>query len=192
VLGSLNYVNLLADYRRYIMPVMPVTLAFRFMTFGRYGSGAEDSRLVPFFIGYPFLVRGYDSGSFSSRECNIRLNVVSSCPIYDNLFGSRFAVLNFEFRVPLLGALGIFPTMGAPPAEIGAFFDAGLAGGGFRRSGFGVPDEVIEIEHSVVKSLGGFARLNLFGFAIVELDYVWPIDRPEKSPFIVLQFNPGF
>ncbi len=192
VLGSLNYVNLLGDYRRYIMPVMPLTLAFRFMTFGRYGSGAEDPRLVPFFIGYPFLVRGYDSGSFSTRECNIVPNAVSTCPIYDNLFGSRFAVFNFEVRVPLLGALGLFPTQGAPPAAIGAFFDAGLAGGGFRRSGFGVPDEVINIDHSVVTSIGGFTRLNLFGFAIIELDYVWPIDRPEKSPFFVLQFNPGF
>jgi Tol biopolymer transport system component len=192
VVGSLDYVNLLGDYRRYLMPVMPLTVAFRLMTVGRYGSGAEDPRLVPFYIGYPFLVRGYDDGSFSSRECNIVPGQISTCPVYDNLFGSRFGVFNFELRLPLLGALGVFPAQGAPPAEIGTFFDAGLAGGRFRRTAIGVGSQLVEIDHTPVTSLGGFMRLNLFGFAIVELDYVWPMDRPEKNPYFVFQFNPGF
>ena len=35
-----------ADYRRYVMPVRPLTFAFRGLHYGRYGSGGEDSRLV--------------------------------------------------------------------------------------------------------------------------------------------------
>ena len=58
--GSINFTSLLADYRRYFMPVSFYTIAARVMHYGRYGSGGEDPRLFPLFIGYPNLVRGYD------------------------------------------------------------------------------------------------------------------------------------
>ncbi|MGD0783994.1 MAG: hypothetical protein ABSA30_14190, partial [Candidatus Aminicenantales bacterium] len=50
--GTLNFTTLLADYRKYIVPVRPFTLAFRLSTYGRYGSGADDPRFYPFYIGY--------------------------------------------------------------------------------------------------------------------------------------------
>ncbi len=51
-IGSITYYDVLADYRRYFMPVRPWTLVFRFLTFGRFGPGAEDDRLYPLFLGY--------------------------------------------------------------------------------------------------------------------------------------------
>jgi len=36
--GNLNFVSVLADFRRYFVPVKPFTLAFRVLHYGRYGS----------------------------------------------------------------------------------------------------------------------------------------------------------
>src|SRR5262249_14251943 len=102
--GSINYTGLLADLRKYLMPVRPVTIAGRLMTYGRYGSGAEDQRLYPLFLGYPDLVRGYDYGSFSASECGVNTN--GACPVFDQLIGSRLLVGNVEVRAPLLGLFG--------------------------------------------------------------------------------------
>ena len=44
----------------------------------------------------------------------------------------------------------------------------------------------------LVKSVGGGARVNLFGFAVVEVDYVKPLDRPQKGWIWVFNFSPGF
>src|SRR5262249_172735 len=81
--GSLQYTSLLADYRRYFMPVSFYTIAARVMHYGRYGSGSDDERLFPLFLGYPDLVRGYDIGSFDASDCIP--TVVSSCPAFDPL-----------------------------------------------------------------------------------------------------------
>ena len=72
------------------MPIRPVTIAARVLHYGRYGSGAEDQRLYPLFVGYPDLVRGYDTGSFSASECGTQAN--GSCPVFDSLVGSRMLV----------------------------------------------------------------------------------------------------
>ena len=67
--GSVRFNSVLADYRRYFMPAPFFTIATRVMHYGRYGSGAEDPRLTPLYIGYPALVRGYDVDSFSATDC---------------------------------------------------------------------------------------------------------------------------
>jgi WD40 repeat protein len=48
-LGSLNLINVLADYRRYIVPVRPFTIAARVVHYGRYLGDAQDQRLQPLF-----------------------------------------------------------------------------------------------------------------------------------------------
>jgi hypothetical protein len=91
----------LADYRRYLMPVRPYTFALRVMHYGRYGSGGEDDRLQPLFVGYPNLVRGYDVNSFS------RWSAVSRPTVRARLrpdAGQRVAVANLELRFPPFGA----------------------------------------------------------------------------------------
>jgi Tol biopolymer transport system component len=181
-LGSVNFTSALADFRQYVMPVRPVTLAGRVMHYGRYGSGGEDPRLGSLFLGYPNLVRGYDSGSFTASECGTG----GGCPVFDQLLGSRFLVANVEVRAPLLGLFGAKNLYGPVPLEIGAFFDAGVAwdsttspslfGGG----------------RQLVKSIGAVTRLNLFGFAVLQLDYVKPLDRAGKSPYFTFNILSGF
>jgi outer membrane protein assembly factor BamA len=208
--GDLNYVTALVDYRRYIMPVRPTTFAFRLLHFGRYGSDAEatwgdiDSNPVPgyenvrvlsdLYLGWPSIIRGYNDGSFSAQEC--ASSIVSSCDVFNNLFGSRIASASFEYRIPLIGFFGVIPSAGAPPVEIAPFFDAGMAwrdGTTPRFNCDGSPDQTILRNCSeVVASVGLAGRLNLLGFLIMELDFVNPLSRPDKGWYWQFSLLPAF
>jgi Tol biopolymer transport system component len=182
-LGSLNFTGVLADYRRYLMPVRPYTLAFRLLHYGRYGSGGEDPRIQPLFLGYPTLVRGYDFGSFEARECG---TTDGTCPVYDQLLGSRLAVANAELRFPPFSALGGRRFYGPLPLELLVFADAGVAWTADDKA------EFLGGERKTVKSWGAGARVNLFGFAVFEVDYVRPLDRPLKKSLWQFSFVGGF
>jgi hypothetical protein len=208
--GDLNYVNALVDFRRYIMPVRPTTFAFRILHFGRYGSDAEarwgdiTDNPVPgyenlrvlsdLYLGYPSIVRGFSDGSFSAQEC--ANSTTSSCDVFNNLFGTRIASANFEYRVPILGFFGIVPSAGAPPVEIAPFFDVGVAwrdGVTPRMNCNGSEGQTILVNCSeVVSSVGLAGRLNLLGFLIMELDFVNPITRPDKGWFFQFSLLPAF
>jgi hypothetical protein len=104
--GTVNFTGLLADYRRYFMPVPFYTLGVRTLHYGRYGN-----------IGNPGLVRGYDAYSIESSECIPTLS--SDCPVIDRLLGSRLLVANLEFRFPLLRPFGISRSMYGPlPVDV--------------------------------------------------------------------------
>jgi outer membrane protein assembly factor BamA len=106
--GSLDYVGVLGDYRRYFMPARPFTLAARLLHYGRYRSDGEDPRLQPLYLGYAGLVRGYNFGSFDPSECKPGPgDDPDSCPVFDQLLGSRIVVGSVELRFPLLGMLGV-------------------------------------------------------------------------------------
>ncbi len=184
--GDINFTGVLLDYRRYFMPAPFYTLATRVMHYGRYGRSGEDSRLYPLFIGYPTLVRGYDSGSFSASEC--RPDGVSDCPAYDQLIGSRMLVANVEFRFPLLRPFGASSGMYGPvPVEVGLFADAGAAWQQndplriFGESGRRDP----------VASIGATLRANLLGFLVAQADFTHPLNRPQKGFVFQFSLSPG-
>jgi Tol biopolymer transport system component len=182
--GTLSWVTLLADYRRYVMPVRPFTLAARLLHFGRYGSGAEEPRLTPLYLGYPSLVRGYDIGSFSINECPPG---TTACPSFDRLLGSRLFVGNLELRFPLLGVLGIGNGYyGAFPIEAALFADGGLAYCTGNNANFCIGD------NKAVYSTGAALRINVFGYAVAEIDLVKPWQRPTKGWYVELSLTPGF
>ena len=66
--GDIQLTSVLADYRHYFMPARFYTIAVRGMHYGRYGTGAEDSRLIPMFLGYPSSCAG--TASILSRPGN--------------------------------------------------------------------------------------------------------------------------
>ena len=181
-IGSLRMVGVNADFRKYIMPVRRLTLAARVAHAGRYGPDAENGVLFPLFLGYQTLVRGYDYNSFSASECP---STGGTCPAFDRLFGSRLLLGNVEARVPLLGVLGLGSGYyGALPIEAGVFADAGIAWNS---------DQATSLSHrQAVTSAGAVLRMNLFGFAVAELDYVKPFQRPQKGWYWELNLTPGF
>ena len=182
--GSLNYSTVLTDFRTYMMPFRPYTIALRGMYYGRLGNDASDGRLPALFIGYPGLVRGYDQNSFESTECVGGVN--GSCPAFDRLIGSRVAVANAEVRFPVWGAFGGDQFYGPLPIEAAFFADAGVAWGFSERAGFARGDE------QPVVSYGVALRANILGFAVAEIDYVRPLDRPGRGWLWQFSLRPGF
>jgi len=183
--GALSFTNLLVDYRRYLMPAPFYTIAARVVHDGRYGSGGEDQRLFPMYIGYPSLVRGYDINTFGPSDCVP--SVVSQCPAFDRLLGSRMLVGNLEFRFPLLRPFGATSRMYGPiPIEVALFADGGVAwNSGQKPSLFGGSREGIS-------SAGLALRANLFGFAVGQLDFSRPFQRPGSGWVIQFNLAPGF
>jgi WD40 repeat protein len=186
--GSLSFVGVLGDFRRYFMPARPFTFATRVMHYGRYGRGGESSRLQPLFLGFPGLVRGYRYGSFDVSECDPLPEDPEGCPVFDQLLGSRIVVANAELRFPLFGVLGVGSGYyGAFPVEFAIFGDGGLAWDSRNEPsvlGSGTRDPVF--------SAGVGLRFNLLGFAIAELDLVRPFDRPGRGWIWQFELHPGF
>ncbi len=183
--GSLDFVNIFADYRHYLMPVRPFTLAFRVLHYGRYGKDAEDYRLYPIFIGFESFVRGYNTNSFSVEECGSG----GDCFIFGQLFGSKVIVANLELRFPLFQILGLGKGYyGIFPVDFIAFYDSGIA---WREEG---EDRAWFLggKRELISSAGVGIRVNLFGYFVLGLSYVTPFDRPMKKSYFQLTFTPGF
>jgi Tol biopolymer transport system component len=170
--GSINLTTALADYRQYFLLPKNLTFAVRALHYGRYGGGAEDSRLQDLYLGYPSLVRGYTVNSFTAADCGASLAQNGTCPAFDRLLGSRIAVANAELRIPILGTLGLVPSRGVPPMELAPFFDAGIAWRTTERGTFGTESR------SPARSYGTSLRVNVLGFFVAQLSCVRPMDRP--------------
>jgi len=196
-IGTIDFHTILADYRRYFMPVKPFTLAFRFLHFGRYGRGGEDTRLFPFFIGYESLVRGYDTRSFTVGEVESATDPFD----FNSLFGSKMLIANVELRFPLFQVLGIGKGYyGIFPIDFIAFYDTGVAwwDEDVLRDDFGALIEAdrkawfLDGGRNMISSAGIGLRANVLGYLILGVDYVYPFDRPRKGWHFQFTFSPGF
>lgn len=173
--GALQFINGLADYRRYFW-LQPFTLAARGLHFGRWGLSEGDEELMgPLFLGNPQLMRGYDYNTLVTR---CRAGVAGSpeangpCDVLDQMFGQRLAVANLELRFPLVQALVFGGGFGVPPIEGFLFTDAGIMWGRGQTPTLaaGIPDAADE--RGILTSAGVGGRVNLFGYAILEAAYV--------------------
>jgi Tol biopolymer transport system component len=176
--GTISYNSLLVDARQYLMPVRPVTVAIRGLTFGRYGRDADNDVLVPLFLGYPELVHGYGFSSFSATECpdaRTADGAARLCAPVDNLIGSRLAVANIEVHAPIPGLFRGEIEYGRVPVEIVGFFDAGVAWTN------GTRPEFAGGTRSLVRSAGAAVRVNVFGLFAIELSAARPLDRLTTS-----------
>jgi Tol biopolymer transport system component len=185
IFGDLRFTNVTVDVRHYVMPFTPLTIAARALHIGRYGTDADSLRLSPLFVGFPGLVRGYDAGSFDFSDCEVSSPGV--CSSAEGLIGSRLLVAGVELRAPLVGLFTGQLDYGPLPVELIGFFDAGVAwDDASRPSGFG------EGTRPWARSVGAGVRINAFGYMILELDAVRPLDRVDKSWRFVFGIRPGF
>ena len=175
--GTLRYGSLLVDARQYLMPVRPVTIGIRGLHYGRYGRDAENTVLVPLFLGYPEMVHGYGFGSFAASECRQAPAAAASalCGPLDNLVGSRVAVANIEVRAPIPGLFRGRIEYGRIPVDLVGFFDAGVAWSSNTRPAFAGGTRALS------RSAGAAIRINVFGLFVVEISAAHPFDRPDKS-----------
>jgi len=186
--GDLQFTGLSLDVRKYFMPAPPegappITFAVRGLHQGRYGASAESERISPLYLGYSSLVRGYDIGTFTSADCTP--GPVDSCPESSRLIGSRILVGNFEVRAPLVGLFRGRLDYGGVPMDVFAFADTGVAWtSNTRPRTFGGTRDW-------VTSVGFGARVNAFGFMIVELNMVRPLNR-QRGWMFTFGLAPGF
>lgn len=183
VFGQLNFIQALADYRRYFF-FRPFTVAVRGLHTGQYGR--DDQIFGRRWLGSPYYMRGYYSAYNDCRDRQI-----DGCRLYQNMLGTRVAVMNAELRFPLIRALVIGP-IGFPPIEGVAFYDAGVA---WDRSSTPVfqrgNNELEPDERGILTSAGVGARINLLGIAVLEVDYVNPIDAARGWHW-QFSLQPGF
>jgi Tol biopolymer transport system component len=189
--GTLTYQTLLADYRRYFFS-RPFTFAFRGLHYGRYGSDSGTNRLSPLFLGSEYFIRGYEWGSFDGSECTVVEDETDlPCPEFDRLFGSRIGVASVEFRIPLIGVeeLGLinFPFV---PVEVSPFIDAGVAWNGGDTPSFEFARR--SVDRIPVFSAGVSARMNIFGYIVLESYWAYPFQRPQKGGHFGFQLAPGW
>jgi surface antigen Omp85-like protein/WD40 repeat protein len=177
--GEISVNRLMIDYRRYLMPVKPYTLAARVVHLGYYGRDVEDPRLLPTFLGSRQFVRGY---GWSSLQCP--RDVDGDCAAYEDLLGSRLVVGNLEVRFPLLGILSRDIKYGPIPAEGFFFADSGVV---WSRSPIFTASSH---DRQVVGSFGAGVRVS--AFVPLELAIVRAISNPARGWSFDVSFRPSF
>jgi hypothetical protein len=191
--GSLTYETLLLDFRKYVL-FKPVTLALRGLHYGRYGKDSDSDRLGSLYLGDGSLVRGYSYDSFNSSECSNGSGSLtgSTCPQFDRLLGSRLAMANVELRIPLVGmnGLGLLRSSAFPPVEIAPFVDAGVAWTGNSAAVWQLATN--STDRTPVASAGIAARVNLFGFAVLQTYWARPFQRPGQGGVFGFVLQPGW
>jgi hypothetical protein len=197
--GTFQFTAPTIDLRKYVR-AKPVTFAGRLYGFGRIGD--TGNQLFPLFVGYPFLIRGYEANSFFNGG-----NSAGNGFDIDQLIGNRIAVANFEIRLPFTGPekLSVIPSKFLF-SELNLFFDAGLAWDKGNTIDLGRKTPPIigtsgpnqnPIYDSSVKvpalSAGISARVNVFGYLVLEPYLAFPFNRTNiQKPVFGLAFAPGW
>ena len=179
VIGSWKWMEYLADYRRYDPILFNVlTVATRVQALARVGRNEEEltGALRPDYI------RGYDRQFYHRESCFDQPS--SECVGYEELLGSRVAFANAELRFPVVRRLDLgFLPISLPPVDGHLFYDAGVAWSHdqqllLRRGSSDNPDA-----RTLLTSWGAGVRVNLFGFAILQLDYAIPMARSGRGGY---------
>ncbi len=177
VVGTYNWVQYLADYRRYDPIIFNyLTVASRLYTDLSIG---PDETKFPKYIARPDYVRGYDRNSTFSLSCPLIGANPTNCSAVQ-LLGSRVAVANIELRFPVIRRLELgFAPVDLPPLDGLFFYDAGLAWSA-GQTVYGSRPVAFDLSKAryPLRSYGFGLRLNLFNYAIVRWDYAVPIDQP--------------
>ncbi|MEO6729207.1 MAG: basic secretory protein-like protein [Candidatus Dojkabacteria bacterium] len=198
--GTFQYTAPTIDLRKYVR-LKPVTFAGRLYGYGRFGEANQTQ--YPLFLGYPYLIRGYESNSFYNNNGNA--NVAGNGFTIDQLIGNRIAVANFEIRLPFTGPekLSVIASKFLF-SELNLFFDAGLAwdkGNTIDLNRKGPPQTGtnggIPVYDTNVKvpalSAGISARVNVFGYFVLEPYLAFPFNRKDiTKPVFGLTFAPGW
>ncbi|MCC8425850.1 DPP IV N-terminal domain-containing protein [Mucilaginibacter sp. UR6-11] len=194
--GTYKFFAPTIDLRRYVR-VAPITFAARLYGYGRFGN---SDGLYPLYVGYPFLIRGYEAQTFYNGS-----GKPSNGFTIDQLSGTRTAVANFEVRLPFTGPEKLSAVKSKFFfSELNFFFDAGLAWSSGNQVKFQMaPDRVgtdangngIYNTNQRVPALstGLSLRVNVFGYFVLEPYLAVPLNRNDvKKPVFGLGFTPGW
>jgi len=187
--GNINLYNALIDYRKYYF-TKPVGFAFRLYHNGLYGKSSQIELASPMYIGYPWLIRGYEQISVYGGADNVAgyssLNV-------NNLVGTRMALVNAEVRIPFSGPKVLAPIKSNIfLTDLNLFLDGGLAWNKGDQIKFKWQQSNFN-ERIPVWSTGISMRINLFGYLVIEPYYAIPFQNGGfKNKVFGINFVPGW
>jgi hypothetical protein len=190
--GNWNYSQITFDYRRYDKIAGPLVFASKLLYFGRLGPDADRFRI---FGGNPDLIRGNTSGSYRRHEC---LNSADSgtetgCAALDRLVGTQIGVVTGELRFPILTPGMRFAPAGFPPLEGAFYYDVGMVWdqNSTLRWSRQPGDDPVRVR-TPLQIFGASLRANVFGFAVVKVDYAIPRGRRGVGGLWIFSLGPAF
>ncbi|MBG0858919.1 MAG: PD40 domain-containing protein [Bacteroidales bacterium] len=188
--GAADVFTTLFDFRKYFF-TKPIGFAFRLYNYGMYGKDAEGGVIPPLYIGYPWLLRGYENVSYSS-DGTLEGNTFN----VTWLTGSKIALANAELRLPFTGPerLALIKSKWLL-TDINLFFDSGLAWNSDSKITFNLNPAAGagENERFPLFSTGASIRLNLLGYIVIEPFYAFPLQNGGfKNGVFGLNFIPGW
>lgn len=201
--GVNNFYSFTADARNY-QRFRPFTLASRFTSNLRFEKNVNS--VYPYYVGQQGFVRGY--GSAFSYAVIDQLGID-----FSQLLGSKVAVASVELRLPFTGPkrLAIIPS-NFLLSDLNLFIDAGVAFDDFNQVTKGVQQNIVRrddngnvvvdgqgqpifdvktIRRTIARSAGISARVNLFGYIIVEPYLAWQLQPNGRATF-GFNFIPGW
>jgi len=188
--GAVNFFTALVDYRKYHF-INPVTLAFRLYHYGRYGKSSQSDLVYPIYLGYPWLIRGYENLSFyENRGAGM---IGYSSYNMSMLSGSRVVVGNAELRLPLTGPKSLAMIESKYfLIDFNLFFDGGLAWNKGDHPKLKWEQNDFS-ERIPVFSSGISLRINLMGYLVIEPYYAVPFQNGGwKNKMFGVNFVPGW
>ena len=164
-IGDRQFTQLYGDVRKYWLFRRSFTFATRLLFLGEFGQETDNIRFRS--IAGPTLLRGYDARDRDDP--------------HPELIGSQVGLMNVEFRFPLIDR----PALGAgglPPIRGAVWFDTGFAripGESFKFATSQEPGPFGFRLADARASFGAGLRMNLFGFAVMRLDWAKQTDLAE-------------
>ncbi len=173
--SGVNMNTFLIDLRKYFY-IRPYSLAFRLYHYGRFGKGSESDRLVSMYLGYPWYIRGYETGGFYGEDSK------STGKISPNqLLGSKMAVANMEWRIPFSGPKDYaWVRSNLFFSELAVFFDAGMTWTNSSTPTWSFTTNSTD-QRIPLMSSGLSWRINLLGAIIIEPYYAFPIHQGQMK-----------
>jgi outer membrane protein assembly factor BamA len=141
-------------------------------------------------LGYPWYIRGYDFNTFSSTKYTPKDTLSAN---YNDLFGSKIAVVNFEIRIPLSGPKKIaLIKSNFLLTDFDIFCDAGISWTNNTTPIFSWTRTNLNQRMPLV-SAGASLRINVLGALVLEPYYAFPFQYGGfKNPIFGINFLPGW
>ncbi len=118
--GTLNFTGVLADYRKYVMPLRPFTFAVRALHYGRYGPAVKTSGSRICSWGSKAWCAATTSGR--SMPTSASRSICRSCEAFDRMLGSRVGIVSARDPVPAARPLQPAIVLRSVPARDGVLW----------------------------------------------------------------------
>ncbi len=182
--SGLSFINVTGDYRTYLRLGRSYTLAYRVAGGGSFGRNPQK-----FVIGGVdnWINRTFEGGYVPLQDAEDYLFLETGLPLrgynYNAAIGSRYALMNVEFRYPLLAFLQAGPLpIGLQGISGALFFDMGAAWNKeseFR--GFSRTSDGKIVSEDILMGMGTGARMFIIWF-LMRFDVAWAWNVEGFSP----------